>query len=119
MGDFDGDGLEDVFLATGAAWYYAPAGAREWRYLSAKTEGIGQLLLGDFDGDGRTDVVAIHNGQFVISWGGVSDWEVLNGSPTGGKIPLSSASVSAMHVGDFDGDGKADIFWTNGGSWWV
>src|SRR5258706_1095326 len=74
VGDFDADGTDDLFLATGEAWYYSPAGAREWRFLSAKTDTIDQLLFGDFDGDGRTDAVALHGGQVVVSWGGGSGW---------------------------------------------
>jgi hypothetical protein len=119
VGDFDADGRDDLFLATGAAWYYAPAGNAEWRFLSAKTETLDQLLLGDFDGDGRTDVVAIQNGQFVISWGGVGDWEVLNPDPTSGRLLLLPSAVTAMAVGDFDGDGHADIFYADGTSWYV
>jgi hypothetical protein len=55
-GHFDGDGKDDLFLATGAAWYYAPAGTAEWRFLNNMTTPVGSLLFGDFDGDGRTDV---------------------------------------------------------------
>jgi len=119
VGDFDHDGIDDLFLATGVAWYYSPGGAREWRFLRAATDTIDQLLLGDFDGDGRTDVVAIHGGQFVISWGGISDWEVLNSDPTGGRLFLLPSAVSAMAVGDFNGDKVADIFYADGQTWWV
>jgi FG-GAP-like repeat len=119
VGDFDHDGDDDLFLATGAAWYYSPAGAREWRFLSAKSDTIDQLLLGDFDGDGRTDVVTLSGGQFWVSWGGVSDWEVLNPDPTGGNLLLLPSAITAMAVGDFDGDGRVDIFWADGKTWWV
>jgi hypothetical protein len=119
VGDFDGDGYQDVFLATGTAWYFAPRANAEWRFLSTKTEKIDQVLLGDFDGDGRTDVVAIHNGQFVVCWAGISDWEVLSADPTGGRLYLLPSAVTAMAVGDFDGDGIADIFWADTTTWWV
>jgi hypothetical protein len=119
VGDFDADGVQDTFLATGAAWYYAPGGQREWRLLSAQTQTIDQVLLGDFDGDRRTDVIAIQNGQFVISWGGISTWEVLNTDPTGGRLFLLPSAVTAMTVGDFDGDGMPDIFWADTRTWWV
>jgi hypothetical protein len=115
VGDFDGDGADDLFLATGAAWYYSPHGKAEWRYLnSGKTDQIDSLLLGDFDGDGRTDVVGINpSGQLVISWGGSSDWVVFNTNF------LPCTSISDMAVGDFDGDGKADIFCADGNTWWI
>ena len=119
VGDMDGDRFDDLFLATGASWYYSPGGKGEWRFLSAKADTLDQLLFGDFDGDGRTDVVALHNNQFVVSWGGVSDWEVLNQNPTGGNILLLPGAVTAMAVGDFDGNGISDIFYANGQTWWV
>jgi hypothetical protein len=119
VGDFDGDGADDLFLATGTAWYYSPGGKAEWRFLSPKTETIANLLFGDFDGDGRTDVVALQDGKFVISWGGVSGWEVLNDNPTAGRLTLLPSAVSAMAVGDFDGNKVADIFWADGHTWWV
>jgi len=119
VGDFDADGADDLFLATGSAWYSSAAGAREWRFLSAKTDTIDQLLFGDFDGDGRTDAVAIHGGQFVVSWGGISDWEVLNSDPISGRAPFLPGDVSAMATGDFNGDRIADIFYADGQLWWV
>jgi hypothetical protein len=63
VGDFDGDGIDDLFLATGAGWYYSPGGKVEWKFLSAKTEKVDQVLLGDFDGDGRTDLVTVDGNQ--------------------------------------------------------
>jgi len=34
VGDFDGDGADDLFVVTGAGWYYSSAGQAEWRFLS-------------------------------------------------------------------------------------
>jgi hypothetical protein len=119
VGDFDADGNDDLFLATGAAWYYSPHGKVEWRFLSAKTETMNQVLLGDFDGDGRTDVVTIQNGQFMVSWGGVSTWEVLNPNPTGGRLTLPASAISDMVVEHFAGNKIPDIFWADGKTWWL
>ena len=113
VGDFDGDGDDDLFMATGNTWLYSPAGQREWRYLNSAPDTIDQLLFGDFDGDGRTDVVAMRNGQLVISWGGISGFDVLNSGP------LPCSSMADMAVGDFDGDGKPDIFCADGTTWWI
>jgi hypothetical protein len=112
VGDFDGDGADDLFLATGAGWYYSPSGKAEWRLLSAKTDTLDQLLFGDFDGDGRTDVVTIQNGRLMVSWGGASSWEVLNSNPAPGAI-------TDMATGDFLGDKRSDIFFANGSQWLV
>ena len=114
VGNFDGDSMQDLFLATGAAWYYSPGGNAEWRYLNGgKTDRIDSLLLGDFDGDGRTDVVGMNGRSLMVSWGGISDWEVLNNS-----VPVG-ASIKDLAVGDFDDDGRDDLFYGDGTHWFV
>jgi hypothetical protein len=119
VGDFDADGYDDLFLATGAAFYYSQGGMTAWRFLSAQRDTIDLLRFGDFDGDGRTDVFAIHGGQFVVSWGGASDWEIINADPTGGQLLLLPSAVIAMATGDFYGDTRSDIFYADGTNWYV
>jgi hypothetical protein len=110
VGDFDGDGKDDLFLATGAAWYYSPAGQVDWRFLNAQTDSLQTLLFGDFDGDGRTDIFKQQGQDWLVSWGGASPWE---------KINTSNAQFADLAVGDFDGDERADIFYSDGHSWFV
>ena len=107
-GDFDGDGIDDVFVGTGAAWYFSSGGQAEWRLLNRMPEHAGALRFGDFDGDGRTDIVAIHGSNIDVSWGGVSPWQTIN---------TANGPLSAMAVGDFDGDHVADLFLANGAQW--
>jgi len=59
-GDFDGDGVDDIFVGTGAGWYFSSGGRTEWRFLNRKPEKTIDLRFGGFDLDGRTDVVAVH-----------------------------------------------------------
>jgi hypothetical protein len=114
-GDFDGDGVNDLFLTTGAAWYYAPVGDAQvvypdWRFINTQPEKVGDLLLGDFDADGRTDVFALRGSAWFISWGGASNWEkiidaaepnsqrrFLDGSYNGGNGP-SDGSFSRPYT---------------------
>jgi hypothetical protein len=122
VGDFDGDGVDDLFLATGAAFYYAPAGVAEWRLLAPlrtdrlyrwdkwEAEIKTHLLFGDFDDDGRTDIVGKNGGLLMVSWGGASEWEVLGQTP---------AAIDDMAVGDFDGNGWDDLFRADGASWYI
>jgi FG-GAP-like repeat len=110
VGDFDGDGAQDLFLATGAAWYYAPLGKAEWRYLNAQTDGISDLLFGDFDADGRTDVFTQHGSNWDVSWGGESRWENIN---------VSGAILGNAAIGDFIGDERDDVFYADGQTWYI
>jgi hypothetical protein len=110
VGDFDGDGTQDLFLATGASWYYSPGGKAEWRFLNAQTDGVSTLLFGDFDADGRTDVFTQHVYSWDVSWGGASRWESIN---------VSWAILGNVAVGDFVGDERDDIFYADGQQWWV
>ncbi len=113
VGDFDGDGHDDLFLATGAGWYYSPAGVREWRFLSNHTEHLSDLLFGDFDGDGRTDVVKKTALQWFISWGGLSDWELLN------NLDNSTDGIGQYTVGHFVSPQSTDLFHATGRIWLV
>src|SRR6185436_17580094 len=77
VGDFDGDGRDDLFLATGTAWYYASSGLTEWRLINRRFEGIDNLRFGDVDGDGRTDVLIRQGISWFVSWAGTSKAEQL------------------------------------------
>jgi hypothetical protein len=110
VGDFDGDGEPDSFLATGSAWYYSPHGIAEWRLINDNPDRLATLRFGDFDGDGRTDVLGKNGLDLVVSWGGVSEWE---------KVNEIDAPMSDLAVGDFDATGQADIFYADGATWFV
>ena len=110
VGDFDGDGVQDLFLATGTAWYYSPHGNAEWRLINDNADRIETLKFGDFDNDGRTDVLGKNGVNLVVSWGGVSEWE---------KVNEIDAPLSDLAVADFDASGQADIFYTDGQSWFI
>jgi hypothetical protein len=75
VGDFDGDGLDDLLITTGAAWYYSLGGKTEWRFINAQPEKARDLLFGDIDADGRADVFTLRESAWFVSWGGASKWE--------------------------------------------
>jgi hypothetical protein len=110
VGDFDGDAIDDVFVGTGAAWYFSSGGRAEWRFLNRMPEKASALRFGDFDGDARTDVLALHNGRIDISWAGGSPWETVN---------VTAWQLPDLAVGDFDGDRQSDLFLSTDNGWFV
>jgi hypothetical protein len=54
VGDFDGDGIADVFVGTGQVWYFSSGGQAEWRFLNRMPERASALLFGDLE------VIAVH-----------------------------------------------------------
>lgn len=114
--DFDGDGRDDLFLATGVTWWYASGGQMHWTYLKEATERGHEVGLGDFDGDGRCDVFAVNRAakQWEISKGGSGPWTVLPGTY---DLPFE-----ALRFGHFNGDEDRvmDIFHrAPDGQWFV
>ncbi len=111
--DFDGDGRDDLFLATGASWWFASGGKMHWTYLSNYTERLEQVGLGDFDGDKRCDVITLDaSSHLVISSGGTGAWTALPGTYA---IPFGE-----LRFADFNGDKITDVFRrAPDGQWWA
>jgi hypothetical protein len=72
--DFDGDGIDDLFLATGVSWWFSGMGEFPWRFLSLRNERLSQVRFGYFDADNKCDVVTESNGTWVMSSGGTGEW---------------------------------------------
>ncbi|UWE08373.1 FG-GAP repeat domain-containing protein [Actinacidiphila bryophytorum] len=85
--DFDGDGVNDPFLASGQTWWYKSSrlGGR-WVYLNQVGATGSAVKLGDVDGDGLADAT------------------VGNRTYTTPALPTASAVT-----GDFNMDGKTDV----------
>jgi hypothetical protein len=73
--DFDGDGLNDTFMATGATWWFSSGGDRPWVFLNTSTKRRAEVTLGQFDGDNRCDVLA----DGIIYPGGKPEKPIVNG----------------------------------------
>jgi len=129
INDFDGDGDNDVLVATGpsriehALYYpgetllYRNEGGLEFTEVGREF-GVADLcedrapLYGDLDGDGLPDLYLTVNGNNLL----------LRNDGWGGFVDVTAQSGAALHPGwghegvmlDYDGDGRLDLFFTNG-----
>ncbi len=119
-GDFAGDGNTDML------WQNNTSGdVYMWRIQNAQTTGwvfLGHVPdrnwtvagVGDFDGDGKADILWYHQSTGLTgAW--LSSQSTTSGlADSTGWTPLGHADPSAWTVagvGDFDGDGHADVLW--------
>ena len=72
--DFDGDGIDDLFLPTGRTWWFSSFGEFPWSFLAARTQRLDQVRLGYFDDDRKCDVLSQSGGSWVLSSGGTGQW---------------------------------------------
>jgi hypothetical protein len=134
VADFDGNGRDDLFVFNGADWAipyvgmlrssgsaFSVVNRYDANLPSWQMRRDDRQLVGDFTGDGREDLL-VFNGQ---------DWSI----PYLGLLSSRGSSLAMSHrydgsmpgwqmrpndqqlVGDFNGDGKADLYVFNGSDW--
>lgn len=132
IGDFDGDGSDDVLITSswgigilkkwGSSFTSTVAKPKDtwfgsWRYQASVNSGEDHIEgIGDFDGDGSDDVLITSSWGIGIlkKWG--SSFTSIVAKPNGtwfGGWNYSSGANDVEGVGDFDGNGKDDIFITS------
>jgi hypothetical protein len=125
--DFDGDGIDDLFLATGATWWYSSSGQFQWTFLNTSSKRKKDLKFGYFDDDDRCDIITESgSGRWLISSGGIAPWKPLE--QVWRPQPLEGAwkPLKDVQFGRFDPNDQSHIrrtthaFWREKhGEWWV
>ncbi|HKB15482.1 MAG TPA: VCBS repeat-containing protein, partial [Planctomycetota bacterium] len=132
LGDVDGDGDLDAFVANGAPWLVGTQdrlllNAGSGTYYDATSQLppiLGQtdsVALGDVDGDGDLDALLGVGAPFsTVSSGGLDRIYLNDGSGSfaydATRLPADSDATSAVGLGDLDGDGDLDaVFGVYGG----
>jgi hypothetical protein len=132
VADFTGDGKADI----GAQ--YTNGQVRVWAgtgNLSAdkqlfgttalvgegwQSSGVQRILTADFNGDGKSDIAAQYTNGQIRAWAGTgnlsADYQLFGGGGVLVGEGWQTSSVERILLGDFTGDGKADIGaqYTNG-----
>jgi hypothetical protein len=134
VGDFDGDGRDDIALTGGHGWNSIPiaysggvssgfprvtnrviGNFAKW----AATTGV-QAIAGDFNGDGKGDIALVGPASWnsipVAFSNGDGTFSVTN-STVGAFASWASYSGVTAIAGDFDGNGKGDIALTGASAW--
>jgi M6 family metalloprotease-like protein len=135
VGDFNGDHRSDAFIQSNTGWASVfvsdglglnqvwmsgdPAANNNW--IGGWHLGGGdKAVAGDFDGDGTTDLFLHNSGwaTMLLSTGEGFGQAWMSGDPSANANWIGGwhlGSADRAFVGDYDGDGRDDLFMANSG----
>jgi len=128
-GDFNGDGKSDVLVHFDNSVQIFRSNGKQLDLVFSVVSGDwqfapnDQFYIGDFDGDGKDEVVVFNSKDWNMPYLGLLDDDGKNGlkmiARYDGDIPGwgGFAANDLFYVGDFDGDGKKDLYVFNGSNY--
>jgi hypothetical protein len=120
VADFNGDGNEDLAVPdwnVGKVTVLLGAGGGAFGAGVQYATGCitpNDVAVGDLNNDGNDDLAVSCTGGVMVRLGAADG--TLNTVPTGSPFSAGSGLASAVAIGDFDNDGKADLAVTNQGA---
>ena len=118
VGDFNGDGKDDVMLRAAGNWWVGLSTGTTFnavQFDTWSTQAVWKdFKVADFDGDGKSDLLGWTANTF---WVGLSTGSHFQTSLWGTWDP--NLVFKDLRIGDFNGDGKADVLLRSDWTWWV